>query len=237
MGAVVSAEQMVVVVVVGVGLWVLWKRHRYPGGWAFAFGRKCESDRDALANARHKAREVSRRAAEAESAAQAKLASALAAYERRLRQLEQRIARLRNPGTSGRLDSLGKLVLFQHVLMVTSGPAPRSIELAGLDVRFDTGRTNHSIYLTDPIGRVYRAKCPHLLPAVDDDQRFDEEAVRDFTVAIQNTVADENSFRARIPHQLSHFAEELEEARRACAGGSTKAARPCASAQPPRPAP
>lgn len=208
-----SAEQLVVVLVVGVGLWVLWKRHRYPGGWAFAFVWKYESDRDALANARHKAREVSLRAAEAESAAQAALTSALAAYERRLRQLEQQTARLRNPGAGGRLSSLGELVLFQHALMVTSGPAARSIELAGLDARFDTGRMNHSIYLTDASGRVHRAKYPHLLPATDDDQRFDEEAVRDFTVAIQNAVADENSFRARTPHQLSRFAEELEEAR------------------------
>ncbi|MFF4402504.1 hypothetical protein [Streptomyces sp. NPDC001480] len=208
-----NAAQLVVVVVVGLGLWVLWRRHRYPGGWAFAFSLKYESDRDALANARHKARVVSRRAAEAESAAQAELTSTQAAYERRLRQLEQQIARLRNPGTGERLDSLGELALFQHVLVVTSGPATRSIELAGLDARFDTGKTNHSIYLTDVTGRVHRAKYPHLLPAMDDHQRFDEEAVRDFTVAIQNAIADENSFRVRIPHQLSEAEDELEKAR------------------------
>ncbi|MFS8204692.1 hypothetical protein ACLVWQ_39215 [Streptomyces sp. CWNU-52B] len=96
---------------------------------------------------------------------------------------------------------------------MTSGPATRSIELAGLDARFDTGRTNHSIYLTDTAGRVHRAKYPHASPAADDQQRFDEEAVRDFTVAIQNAVADENSFRARIPHQLKQVEQQLEEAR------------------------
>ncbi|MEU0414501.1 hypothetical protein ABZ307_42965 [Streptomyces griseorubiginosus] len=204
---------LVVVVVVGLGFGVLWRRHRYPGGWAFAFSFRYESDREALANARYKARAASRRAAEAESAAQAELTSAQAAYERRLRQMEQQVARLRNPGSGARLDGLGELALFQHILIVSSGPATRSIELAGLDARFDTGRTNHSIYLTDATGRVHRAKYPHLPPAPDDQQRFDEEAVRDFTVAIQNAVANENSFRARVPHQLAQAEQQLEEAR------------------------
>ncbi|MFJ1610401.1 hypothetical protein ACIOHS_44920 [Streptomyces sp. NPDC088253] len=208
-----NAVQLVVVVVVGLGTWVLWRRHRYPGGWAFAFSLKYESDREALANARSKAREVSRRAAEAESAALAELTSAQAAYERRLRQLEQQIARLRDPGTGERLDSLGELVLFQHVLVVTSGPGTRSIELAGLDARFETGQTNHSIYLTDVAGRVHRAKYPHHQPAMPDQQRFDEEAVRDFTVAVQNAVANENSLHTRIPRQLTQAEQELEKAR------------------------
>ncbi|MEE4597410.1 hypothetical protein V2J94_36975 [Streptomyces sp. DSM 41524] len=208
-----NAAQLVVVVVVVLGLWVLWKRHKFPGGWAFAFSWRYESDRDALANARSKAREASRKAAEAESAAQAELTSAQASYERDLRGLEQQIARLRNPGAGERLGSLGELVLFQHILVVTSAPATRSIELAGLDARFDTGQTNHSIYLTDTAGRVHRAKYPHGVPATDDQQRFDEEAVRDFTVAIQNAVADENSHRARIPHQLAQAEQQLEQAR------------------------
>lgn len=156
---------------------------------------------------------MSRRAAEAESAALAELTSAQAAYERRLRQLEQQIARLRNPGTGERLDSLGELVLFQHVLVVTSGPGTRSIELAGLDARFDTGQTNHSIYLTDVAGRVHRAKYPHHQPAMPDQQRFDEEAVRDFTVAVQNAVANENSLHTRIPRQLTQAEQKLKEAR------------------------
>lgn len=198
-----GAVQLVAVVVVGLGLWVLWRRHRYPGGWAFAFSLKYESDRDVLANARNKARDLSRRAAEAESNALAALTSAQAAHEQKLRQLEQQIARLRNPGTGERLAGLGELVLFQHVLVVTSGPGTRSIALAGLDARFDTGQTNHSIYLTEVTGRVHRAKYPHLHPATDDQQRFDEEAVRDFTVAIQNAIADENNLRARLPRQLT----------------------------------
>ncbi len=68
-----SAVQWVVVVVIGLGLWVLWRRHRFPGGWAFAFSLKYESDREALASARQRAREVSRRAAETESAALARV--------------------------------------------------------------------------------------------------------------------------------------------------------------------
>jgi outer membrane translocation and assembly module TamA len=208
-----GAVQLVVVGVVGLGLWVLWRRHRYPGGWAFAFSLKHESDRETLANARNKAREMSRRAAQAESAALANLTSAQAAYERRLRELDQLIARLRNPGTGERLGGLGELVLFEHILVVTSETGTRSIWLAGLDARFDTGRANHSIYLTDVTGRVHRAKYPHLPSPADDQQRFNEDAVRDFAVAIQNAVADENSFRARIPRQLTQAEAKLEEAR------------------------
>ncbi|MBZ6135442.1 hypothetical protein [Streptomyces olivaceus] len=208
-----SAAQWVMVVGLSVGLGVLWRRHRFPGGWAFAFSLRYESDRAALANARNRARAVSREAALAESAAQAELTSAEVAYERKMRQLEQQMARLRNPGSGERLGSLGELVLFQHVLVVTSAPATRSIDLAGLDARFDTGRTNHSIYLTDVTGRVHRAKYPHMIPASDDQHRFDEEAVRDFTVAIQNAVADENSFRARVPHQLTQAEQQLKRAR------------------------
>ncbi|KYK17333.1 hypothetical protein AUW26_00020 [Streptomyces sp. CC71] len=98
-----SAVQWVVVVVIGLGLWVLWRRHRFPGGWPFAFSLKYESDREALASARQRTRDVSRRAAETESAALASLRSAQSAYEWRLRQLEQRIARLRKPGAGERL--------------------------------------------------------------------------------------------------------------------------------------
>ncbi|MHC3455722.1 hypothetical protein [Streptomyces prasinus] len=127
--------------------------------------------------------------------------------------MEQQIARLRNPGIGERLDDLGELALFKHFIVVTSTTGTRSIPLDGLDVRFETGQINHSIYLTEATGRVHRAKYPHLLPAMDDQQKFDEDAVRDFAVAIQNAVADENTFRARLPTQLKKVEKELEDAR------------------------
>lgn len=204
---------LVVVVVVGVGAWALWRRHRYPGGWAFALSFRHEAAREALANARNKARVAARQVEQTEATALAQLNSAKATYERRLHSLEQQAARLRNPGTGPRVDGLGELVLFRHVLVVTTVSGTRSIELAGLDARFDPGQKNHSIYLTEATGRVHRAKYPHALPASETQQRFDEDAVRDFAVAIQNAVADENHFRAQIPHQLTKTEQELEDAR------------------------
>ncbi|MFJ8010613.1 hypothetical protein [Streptomyces fagopyri] len=201
------------VVMAVAGIWVLWRRHRYPGGWAFAFSFRHEVHREALANARNKARDAARRAAQAESAGQAQLAAARNDYERRLAQLEQKIARLRNPGIGMRLGGLGELVLFKHTLTVTSATGARSIALAGLDVRFDTGQKNHSIYLTEATGHVHRAKYPHLHTGLDDQPRFDEDAVRDFAVTIQNAVAAENSARACIPRQLKEAEKELEDAR------------------------
>jgi hypothetical protein len=206
--------RFIVIIAIGLSLWVLWRRHRFPGGWAFAFSSEYEKDRDALALARRTAREVSRTAAAAESAALADLTSAQTDYERTLRQLEQRIARLRNPGAGERLGGLGELILFQHVLVVASGTSARAMELAGLDARFDTGKTHHSIYLIEATGRVHRATYRHLVPeSTDDLPQFDEEAVRDFAVAIQNAAADENSFRARIACDLQQAQQELKEAR------------------------
>ncbi|MFF8589694.1 hypothetical protein [Streptomyces althioticus] len=208
-----GAVRLIVIIAVGLSLWVLWRRHRFPGGWTFAFSSLYEKEREALAHARRTARQVSRTAAEAESAALAGLTSAQTDYERTLRQLEQRIARLRSPGAGERIGGLGELTLFQHILVVTAGASARSMELAGLDARFDTGKTHHSIYLVEATGRVYRATYRHLVPATDDLPQFDEEAVRDFAVAIQNAVADENSFRARIAYALQQAQQELEEAR------------------------
>ncbi|MEU1320770.1 hypothetical protein [Streptomyces tibetensis] len=181
-----STVRLVVVVVVVAGLWVLWRRHRYPGGWVFAFSSLYAADRQGLAAARDRARDAARSAAQAESAALAALTSAQADHERELRRLEQQVAGLRDPGTGGRLAGLGELVLFEHVLVVKSATASRSIELAGLSVRFETGRKNHSVYLTEATGQVYRARYPHVAPATDDQQQYDEDAVRDFAVAIEN---------------------------------------------------
>lgn len=143
----------------------------------------------------------------------ATLTSVQANYERRQHQLEQQITRLRTPGTGEHLGGLGELVLFKHILVVTSATGARSIPLAGLNIRCDTGQRNHSIYLTEATGRVHRAAYPHRLPALDDQQRFDEDAVRDFAVAIQNAIADENAFRARIPILLKKTEKELEDTR------------------------
>lgn len=204
---------LIVAVVVGSGIYLVWRRHRYPGGWAFAFSRAYESERLGLDAARGSAREVVRRAARAESAALAGVTSADAAFEAHLHRLEQRLAGLRRPGSGARLGSLGELVLFERVVMVNSAVGSRSVELAGLDVRFEAGQQVHSIYLTDATGRVHRAKFSLQAPADSDQEYFDEVTVGDFAVLIQNAVADENVAVARRPRQIKKTEKELGEAR------------------------
>ncbi|MEU5771503.1 hypothetical protein ABZ782_36960 [Streptomyces asoensis] len=196
------------------GVWVLRRRYLFPGGWSYTFSQLYEGERASLSNARHEARNWDRRATQEESSAQQEVASAKAEREQRLRVLEQQIAVLRHPGSGGRVDALGELILCEHLLVVKSANGTRSIHLAGLDVRFEMGQRNHSIYCTDAAGQVHRAKYPHQPSAADpQEQRFDEDRVRDFAVAIQNTVAAENSFRARLPVQLKETESELDKVR------------------------
>ncbi|MGW2305875.1 hypothetical protein [Streptomyces sp. NPDC001809] len=135
------------------------------------------------------------------------------AREDRLRRMDQQIAALNSPGRGERVEALGELVLYRHVLLVQSLSVTRSIDLAGMEVRFESGRKNYSVYCTDADGHVYRAKYPHLPSSPEsDEQLFDEDQVRDFAVTIQNTVAQENIFRARLPRQLREAESKWEEA-------------------------
>ncbi|MGQ4479345.1 hypothetical protein [Streptomyces sp. SAS_276] len=169
--------------------------------------------RDILARARRGVREHAQRVARDESWTRHEVASAQDAREKRLTALEQRVAVLRNPGSGIIKAQLGELTLFQHLVVVKSASRTHSIELAGLDVRFEAGQTNHSLYLTAASGQVYRAKYPrHPSPADPQEQWFDEERVRDFEVDIRNAAAKENSFRSRLPQQLKEAEDELSEA-------------------------
>ncbi|MFE5973718.1 hypothetical protein ACFQ64_16355 [Streptomyces sp. NPDC056460] len=192
---------------------VAWRRHRYPGRWEHAFSQSHAGARKALSDARSAARAWERSKAQSESKARHDVESAEKAREDRLRRMDQRIASLNSPGRGNRVEALGELVLFQHVLVVQSLSVTRSIALAGLEVRFEPGRKNYSVYCTDADGHVHRAKYPHLPSAPESDEDlFDEDQVRDFAVMIQNTVAQENIFRARLPRQLKEAESRWEEA-------------------------
>ncbi|MEW5655225.1 hypothetical protein ABGT92_07775 [Streptomyces cinereoruber] len=204
--------QLWLIIAVSVVAGVAWKLYRYPGGWEYAFGLKYEDHRNALAVARGKLRAWTRAMNQSEAAARGGISSVEKSRTKRLHELEQRIAGLRNPGRGDRIDALGELTLFQRVLVVESATGSRSIAVASLDVRFEPGSKNHSVYCTDASGEVYRAKYPHHPPAPDlEEQRFDEDQVRDFVVKIQNAIAQENTFRARLPRQLKAAEAEWDE--------------------------
>jgi hypothetical protein len=203
------------IVVLGGGAWAARHWARYPGPWGFAFGRGHRERRRALAAARGAARAWARRAEQDESWAGRELARAEAEREQRLAGAARQLAALRAPGPGGKLDALGELTLFRHRLVIrTSAGTTRAIGLADLEVRFEPGRFNHSVYCVDATGRVHRARYPHSPPATDPDEpRYDEDRVRDFTVTVQNAIAEERSFRARLPGRLKEAEAELAELR------------------------
>ncbi|MEU8351360.1 hypothetical protein [Streptomyces sp. NPDC048845] len=137
-----------------------------------------------------------------------------AKYEAGLRERERHIRTLRDPRPGDRLGSLGELVLHEHVLLVDSPTEKRRVDLIGLQVRFEAGQRNHSIYLTQSDGRVHRAKYSRHLPVEDGGvQHFDEDRVRDFAVDIQNAVAGDNAFHASNAQQLAHAEKGLDDFR------------------------
>ncbi len=201
------------IICVGVLAGLAWRRYLFPGRWEHAFGQRHADARKVLSAARRAYRAWERSKAQAESKALRDVESAEEAQEERLRRLDQRIASLSDPGRGQRVEALGELVLFQHVLVVQSSSETRSIALAGMEVRFEAGQKNYSVYCTDADGHVYRAKYSHLPSGPEsDEQLFDEERVRDFAVTIQNAVAQENVFRARLPRQLEEAESKWEKA-------------------------
>ncbi|MFB7864791.1 hypothetical protein [Streptomyces sp. NPDC056069] len=166
-----------------------------------------------MADARGAVRAWKRSKDQAEAKARQDADAVEKARDERLRRLDQRMASLNSPGRGERVQALGELVLFQHVLVVQSPSRTRSIALAGMKVRFEPGQRNYSVYCTDADGHVHRAKYPHVPSSPEsDEQLFDEDQVRDFAVTIENTVAQENIFRSRLPGQLKEAQSKWEEA-------------------------
>ncbi|CAM5608406.1 hypothetical protein [Streptomyces fumanus] len=201
-------------VVLGALAWAARHRTRYPGAWGHAFGRRHRDRRRALAAAREGVRAWARRVEQDESWAQRELAGAEAGRKERLAGAERHLAALRAPGRGERLDALGELTLFRHRLVIRTSTGTRTIGLADLEVRFEPGRLNHSVYCTDATGRVHRAKYPHSPPATDPSEpRYDEDRVRDFAVTVQNAIAEERLFRDRLPEELERAEAELAKLR------------------------
>lgn len=202
---------LVVIVLAGLGFWVGRRLYRYPGGWAFAFSLRYESDRDALAHARGEVRAWTRRADQDESSARRAVTAAEAGRKSRLQELDQQRTRLRHPGSGEQVGALGALTLFQHRLMAKADSEINSAELAQMEVHFTTDHTYHYIYCINSGGQSLQAKYRHLPPAPETgEQRFDEGTVRDFARDIQRAIARENSFREELPSRLKAVESEQE---------------------------
>lgn len=124
----------VVFVLLGGVAFVVWRRSRYPGGWAFVFGARHAGDREDLARARRELRGVEKKSGKLEAAARERVDAESAEYDRRVDALKRAVEDLRDPGLGVRLTGrVGELVLHEHAVVSSDAG---TIPLAGLQARF-----------------------------------------------------------------------------------------------------
>lgn len=212
----IEALRVLLLFMVGAGIWAAWRRSLFPGTWAHTFHTAYAEERALLTQARSRLRTVDRDQRQAETEAAAQVKAEREKHEQRLDKLERDVALLYDPGHGTELGRLGDLVLYEHA--VAASLESRLLPLHGLRARFDRGDRVHSLYLTKPDGGGDRAKFPHRPDPTAGPENsvrlFDEEEVRDFEMKINDAAAEERMFRAGLAEQLTGKREELAEARK-----------------------
>ncbi|WKE67704.1 hypothetical protein [Streptomyces sp. WP-1] len=173
----------------------------YPGGWKFAFGPEYGAERGDLDRARGALRGLERSARKELAGARGAVDTAVTAHRRRVRDAEEHIARLRDPGRGAYRDELGALSLYEHVLAVSTDDFSGDLPLHGIAVRSDHTRTAGHLYLVGPDGR------QHLVTYATAD--IAEERVRRFVVDVHNAIAAAKTLRRDRPAQLRQAKAEL----------------------------
>ncbi|MFI1839563.1 hypothetical protein [Streptomyces olivaceoviridis] len=187
--------------------WTLQRLVRYPGGWRYAFHEEHRAAREALRDARNAVRQLGRAARRERWQALAGVQRAEWAYRRRIRQAEAELERLRTPHRGEQIGQLGDITLYEHALVVHEVEVP----LADLRVRFELARSAHwsYVYLTQPDGRERMERY--------EDQEHSEDAVRQFTMQIQNAVAAADRVQKQRTEEIRMREAELRAARQATA--------------------
>ncbi|MFH9939036.1 hypothetical protein ACH4OT_06890 [Streptomyces murinus] len=176
----------------------------YPGGWKFAFASEYGAARRDLDRARGALRGLERTVRKELAGARGAVDTAATAHRRRVRDAEERIARLRDPGRGGYRDELGALSLYEHVLVVSTDDFSGDLPLHEIAVRSDHTRTAGHLYLVGPDGR------QHLVTYATAD--IAEEHVRKFVVDVHNAIAAAKSFQRDRPAQLRQAKADLHQA-------------------------
>lgn len=190
---------------------ILSRARRFPGSLALAVLPRHAEDRRPLAQARANVRTLEQTARSEESLARSELATLEQKRERDLRGAEQRVASLEKPGRGRRLDALGELTLYEHVLVKqTTTGARRTLQLADLRVRIDSGDSCYYLYVLKADGTPERTGYPRRTGEGDQAKGYTEDRVRDFGDAVQGAVAKENVFRATLPDQLKQAQRDHE---------------------------
>ncbi len=189
-----------------------WQLHRYPGGWAYAFGAMYAPDRKELSSARLTVRTIRREHGQEQSAAEGQLREAERRQNRQITGADRRLKQLRDPGPGQLRETMGTMTLFQRKLRVSKAEVP----LDGLRVRFELGRRNTCyIHVTLPDGHERSASFP--------GDQFEEEDVRGFSRRITNAVADEN--RACVEREQQIAEAEADRSRAVADTAAQEAAR------------
>ncbi|MEU6382479.1 hypothetical protein ABZ847_02845 [Streptomyces bauhiniae] len=210
------AYVIVVLLAAALAGWAVHVRaRRFPGSLALAVLPRHAEDRRPLAQARANVRSLEQIARSEESDARAEVSRQEQKREEDLRAAARRVAALEKPGRGKRLDALGELTLYEHVLVRrAANGATRTLHLADRRVRIDSGDSAYYLYVLEADGTPERTKYPRRTGEGEKATGFTEDRVRDFADAVQGAVAKENTFRATLPEQLKqaqHDRELLEQ--------------------------
>lgn len=212
----VEAVRVLLMLIVGTGIWATWRRSLFPGTWAHTFHTAYAGKRALLTQARRELRAVDKDQRRAYSEADATVGAVRGEYEQRVGKLKQEVALLQDPGRGVERGRLGALVLYDHAVVLS--PQGRELPLAGLRTQVDCGERDLWLYLYPANDSPELVRLPHRRePAAAPDeiiQLFDEGQVRSFEMKINAAAAAEKRFRAGLPAQLAQAQEELAEARK-----------------------
>ncbi|WP_141746807.1 hypothetical protein [Streptomyces agglomeratus] len=127
------------------------------------------------------------------------------AYRRRVRRAEFELEQLRTPHRGPRVERLGRITLHEHTVLV----ADEELRLPHVQVRFELARSKHVsyVYLKEPDGR----ECMERY----EGEEYPEEAVRRFTVRIQNAAVAAQRLRERRAGTIRALEAGLREAEKA----------------------
>ncbi|MDX2407344.1 hypothetical protein NJO91_29990 [Streptomyces microflavus] len=212
----VEAVRVLLLLMVGAGIWAAWRRSLFPGTCAHTFHTAYAEERALLTQARRELRAVDKEQRRAYSEAEAKVGSVRGEYEQRVGKPKREVALLEDPDRGAERGRLGGLVLYEHAVLIFS--EGRGLPLAGLQARVDRSERDLWLYIHPADDSPELVRLPHRRDPTTAPEEiveiFDEGQVRGFEMKINAAAAAEERFREGLPAQLAQAREELAEARK-----------------------
>ncbi|MFE2727088.1 hypothetical protein [Kitasatospora sp. NPDC059327] len=182
---------------------VVWRMSQYPGTWRHTFDPHFSKDRGDLRVARKKLRRLQQSVEGERTSARSAVETAAYNHESRVREAEQHLARLRDPGRGAPRGSLAdRLYLYDHVLKVTTDGGINAHPLQALAIDDQYSRSAAHIYLTLPDGR-------RELLTISLKETPEAEA-RAFAVQVHNAIAEAKTAKAQRKALIPQAEAELQ---------------------------